>query len=135
MVICRHFLWIIASLHGPNGLLALLSCSLFWVYQFAVTAILSNTIFKRLFLRSSLGLLMACGVSISSAQVFVASDGLEINSCSGTFYDSGSAAGNYGSSESFTVVLCPTGGSGAGPASSVKFTQFAVQPLAVPMYW
>ena len=73
---------------------------------------------------------MACGVSGSIAQVFVASDGLVINSCSGTFYDSGGAAGNYGNSETFTVVLCPTGGSGAGPASSVTFTQFAVQPLA-----
>ena len=93
-------------------------------------AIFLNTIFKRLFPRCIVALLIACGVSSANAQVYVASDGLVINSCSGTFYDSGGAAGNYGNSETFTVVLCPTGGSGAGPASSVTFTQFAVQPLA-----
>lgn len=39
-----------------------------------------------------------------------------VNTCSGTFYDSGGNAGNYAASESFTMTFCPN-----TPGSYVQF--------------
>ena len=65
------------------------------------------------------------------AQVFIASDGLSIGSCSGIFYDTGGPSGNYGDNEDITVTICPAGGAGAGPFTSVTFLSFDVQLLAL----
>lgn len=64
-------------------------------------------------------------------QTFIASDGLQVGSCTGYFYDSGGPTGNYSASEDITVTICPFGGSGAGPATSVFFEVFDVQLLAL----
>lgn len=66
-----------------------------------------------------------------ASQTFIASDGALFETCSGRFYDSGGPAGPYGNSEDITVTICPTGGVGAGPMTSVRFTQFDVQLLAL----
>ncbi len=53
-------------------------------------------------------------------------DGGHWDTCTGTLYDSGGAAGNYASNENMTETLCPTGGPGAGPFTSVTFTSWGV---------
>lgn len=57
------------------------------------------------------------------------SDGASWETCSGTFYDSGGAAGAYGALENMTATLCPSGGAGAGPLSSITFTVWDVNVL------
>ncbi len=64
----------------------------------------------------------------SSAQIYPAVDGVTYETCSGTFHDSGGAAGNYGSNENIVTTLCPTGGAGSGPLTSVTFTQWSIAP-------
>jgi len=44
--------------------------------------------------------------------------------CSGTFYDSGGNAGNYGASESYTMTLCP---GAAGQYVHLTFTSWNVE--------
>lgn len=53
-------------------------------------------------------------------------DGAQWETCTGSFYDSGGAAGSYGGSESMTATLCPSGGAGSGPFTSIAFTTWAV---------
>jgi gliding motility-associated-like protein len=67
----------------------------------------------------------------ASSQTFIASDGAVFEACSGRFYDSGGPSGPYSDLEDITVTICPTGGAGAGPMTSVRFTQFDVQLLAL----
>lgn len=62
------------------------------------------------------------------AQVYLAVDGVTYETCTGLFYDSGGAAGNYGNNQNITTTLCPAGGAGAGPATSVLFLQWQVAP-------
>src|SRR5690606_20361241 len=47
-----------------------------------------------------------------------------INTCSGTFYDSGGAGGNYGSNEAFIITICPEN---PGQRIQLDFTTFSTQ--------
>jgi len=41
------------------------------------------------------------------SQEILISDGGTVNTCSGTFYDSGGPSGVYGANEDFTITICP----------------------------
>lgn len=62
----------------------------------------------------------------SMGQVFLAADGVIYETCSGTFFDAGGAAGNYGNNQNIVTTICPTGGTGAGPDTEVLFTSWAL---------
>lgn len=64
--------------------------------------------------------------SVSNGQVCTADQDQQFDSCTGEFYDSGGPAGNYGNNEDVTVTICPTGGVGAGPFTSVRFITWSV---------
>ena len=59
-----------------------------------------------------------------TAQVYVIEDGVTINSCSGTFVDTGGATGPYSGNESITYAICPET---AGQLVQLEFTAFATQ--------
>jgi gliding motility-associated-like protein len=59
-----------------------------------------------------------------TAQVFVIEDGVTVNTCSGTFVDTGGATGPYSGNESITYVICPET---AGQLVQLDFTAFATQ--------
>ncbi|MBK6344017.1 MAG: gliding motility-associated C-terminal domain-containing protein [Flavobacteriales bacterium] len=58
---------------------------------------------------------------LAMAQVFLADLDQQIDACSGEFYDSGGAGGNYNNNEDVTVTICPVGGAGSGPSTLVRF--------------
>ena len=57
----------------------------------------------------------------SFAQSYSMTNGGSIVACSGTFYDSGGAAGDYANSQDFTYTICP---STPGSKVTVNFTTF-----------
>jgi gliding motility-associated-like protein len=61
--------------------------------------------------------------TISFTQTYTMSNA-NVNSCSGTFYDSGGAGGDYANGESFTKTFCP---STAGTKMRINFTAFATE--------
>jgi gliding motility-associated-like protein len=62
----------------------------------------------------------------SIGQVCTADQDQQFDSCTGEFYDSGGSVGNYGNNEDVTVTICPTGGTGAGPFTAVRFITWSV---------
>ena len=81
----------------------------------------------------SLSIGLACGSFLgfafqANAQVFPALNGSVIESCSGTFHDSGGPGGNYSNNEAITTTICPAGGPGSGPLTQVRFSEWALAP-------
>ncbi len=72
--------------------------------------------------RTLLFLLLSGLVSNGFAQTYTMTNGT-VNTCSGTFYDSGGNFGNYNSGEDLTFTICP---SGSGQIA-VTFTVFDVE--------
>jgi gliding motility-associated-like protein len=64
----------------------------------------------------------------AQAQVCIAVDGVVHEFCSGIFVDPGGENGDYGNNQSITTTLCPSGGSGSGPQTSIVFTQWNIAP-------
>ena len=60
-------------------------------------------------------------INSSLAQSYSMTNGGSIVACSGTFYDSGGAAGNYANGQDFTYTICP---STPGSKVTVNFTTF-----------
>jgi len=56
------------------------------------------------------------------AQTYLMTNGT-VNTCSGTFYDSGGGGGNYLNNENYTFTICATG----GQCVSVNFTSFSLE--------
>lgn len=68
-------------------------------------------------------LLTLLGSSNTFAQTYLISSGGTVNTCSGTSYDSGGAAGNYGASQTFVQTFCATG----GQCLRLTFTSFDLE--------
>ena len=62
------------------------------------------------------------------AQECLAEDGVVYETCSGNFHDSGGPTTNYANNEEITTTICPAGGAGSGPFTSVRFTQWNIAP-------
>ena len=70
-------------------------------------------------------LLFSIFFSVSlTAQVFVIEDEVTVNTCSGTFVDTGGQTGPYSGSESITYTICPEN---EGQLVQLDFTEFATQ--------
>lgn len=72
--------------------------------------------------------LIAVASQRTTAQVILIGDAGAVETCSGAFYDSGGPSSNYANSEDLTTTICPAGGEGAGPLTSVRFVVWNVAP-------
>lgn len=59
----------------------------------------------------------------------------QVNACSGLFYDSGGAVGNYANNENQVTTICPEGGAGSGPSTVVRFITFTLAPGPGDTLW
>ncbi|NQY31236.1 MAG: hypothetical protein HRT69_17440, partial [Flavobacteriaceae bacterium] len=62
-----------------------------------------------------------------SQDYIMGTDTGSIETCSGTFYDSGGATSLYGTSENNTITFCPNLGTNPGSVIRLEFTQFQTQ--------
>ena len=60
------------------------------------------------------------------SQEILISDGGTVNTCSGTFYDSGGPSGVYGANEDFTITICPENDA---QVIELDFQSFTTQPV------
>lgn len=81
-------------------------------------------------LRYGLVLLGLAWWAAASAQVYPAQNATTYEDCYGSFVDSGGLGGPYSNNESITTTICPTGGAGSGPSTSVLFTLWDLAPGA-----
>ena len=72
-----------------------------------------------------LGLLAGTG---ASAQSFNIGAPPLVESCTGSFFDSGGPDGPYSNNEDLVTTMCPFGGEGGGPLTSVEFLVWDVAP-------
>jgi hypothetical protein len=79
-----------------------------------------TTLFLLILIFISLGL----GLSAQNYQLNNGLNGSVITTCSGNFYDSGGAAGNYNNNQNLTVTFCP---SVSGQVITVSFSQLQVE--------
>lgn len=94
----------------------------FGLYMAGAKRIILNTLRA-----GSLSAALCAWIGPALGQTLIMADGAAWNTCSGQFYDSGGSGGNYGNSENMTATICPAGGSGSGPATSVSFLSWNVQ--------
>jgi len=79
-----------------------------------------TTLFLLILIFISLGL----GLSAQNYKLNNGLNGSVITTCSGNFYDSGGAAGNYNNNQNLTVTFCP---SVSGQVITVSFSQLQVE--------
>ncbi len=76
------------------------------------------------FLRCEVVAIIVCILSaLGNAQAYNMGNGT-INTCSGSFYDSGGAGGNYANNQNFTYTICPNA---SGQCARVTFTAFNIE--------
>ena len=63
--------------------------------------------------------------SLLSQEILI-SDGGIVNTCSGTFYDSGGPNGVYGANEDYTITICPENDA---QVVELDFQSFTTQPV------
>ena len=68
-------------------------------------------------------LLLFAHCTMAIAQTYTMQNGT-FNTCSGTFYDSGGATGNYTSNENYTITFCPDT---PGDSMQLTFTDFLIE--------
>ena len=62
---------------------------------------------------------------LSFSQDYLISQGGTIETCSGTFYDSGGSGGYYTSNENYTITICPEN---SDQMIELDFTTFSTAP-------
>ena len=64
-------------------------------------------------------------INIYSQDILI-SDGGTVNTCTGTFYDSGGSTGVYGANEDYTITICPENDA---QVIELDFQSFTTQPV------